>query len=340
MNGRVDILGTTVNSGQQKIYESRRTEGRGAPFFLHDKIPVQSNTNYFNNVLRGMWEPNKLSMIFFSSENILIVQNGIRSGVYEKSDGHFLIGPQDLDTLLIIMRSVYLQHSANKPNHIAQQISELNKIVLDYSIPQILGEAKGYIKYKQDISTLPTPMSRPSYMSMAGINTYKMKDPFGETECTKIDDLKFQRFEDTTQGNRGTKNTGNMWEQGNIQKKREKEITNIFKYQKKFGLNTECFGKLCTTNLPREDKILVSEYKGVTWDPRQQMWMASIKIDAGGGQKEHKLGYFSNEWDAALRYDQSVREYKGANQDVNFEKIQYDDKDKLVQISYKDREHY
>ena len=68
--------------------------------------------------------------------------------------------------------------------------------------------------------------------------------------------------------------------------------------------------------------------------------MASIKIDAGGGQKEHKLGYFSNEWDAALRYDQSVREYKGANQDVNFEKIQYDDKDKLVQISYKDREHY
>ena len=55
MNGRVDILGTTVNEGQQKIYESRRIEGRGEPFFLHDKIPVQANTNYFNNVLRGMW---------------------------------------------------------------------------------------------------------------------------------------------------------------------------------------------------------------------------------------------------------------------------------------------
>ena len=165
MNGRVDILGTTVSEGQQKIYESRRVEGRGKPFFLHDKIPVQANTNYFNNVLRGMWEPNKLSIIFFSSENIQIIQNGIRSGVYEKSDGNFLIGPQDIDTLLIIMRSVYLQHSVNKPDDIAQQISSLNQIVLNYAIPQILGEAKGYIKYKQDISTLAVPIQRPAAAS-------------------------------------------------------------------------------------------------------------------------------------------------------------------------------
>ena len=45
------------------------------------------------------------------------------------------------------------------------QVEALNKLVTDYSVPQICGEAEGYIKYKNDVSTLPTPLSH-------GVSTY------------------------------------------------------------------------------------------------------------------------------------------------------------------------
>ena len=63
------------------------------------------------------------------------------------------------------MRSIFLQHSANLPHSITQQVEELNKLVLDYAIPQICSEAEGYIKYKNDVSTLPVPLSH-------GVSTY------------------------------------------------------------------------------------------------------------------------------------------------------------------------
>ena len=58
------------------------------------------------------------------------------------------------------MRSIFLQHSKNRMDNITQQVEELNKLVLDYCIPQICSEAKGYMKYKRDVSTLAVPLSR------------------------------------------------------------------------------------------------------------------------------------------------------------------------------------
>ena len=59
------------------------------------------------------------------------------------------------------MRSVYLQHSSNKPTNISQQVMALNKIVLDYCIQQVYGEAQGYMKYINDVSTLVVPIAHP-----------------------------------------------------------------------------------------------------------------------------------------------------------------------------------
>ena len=59
------------------------------------------------------------------------------------------------------MRSIFLQNSRNLPGNIQMQINELNKHVLDYAIPQIIGEAEAYIKYKNDVSTLAVPLTRP-----------------------------------------------------------------------------------------------------------------------------------------------------------------------------------
>jgi hypothetical protein len=143
-NGRVNILDNRSNN----------------VFHLYDKIPISEKTTNYRNALTGNMESNVLSETFFSSGNILIIQHGIIAGVYQKSNGRFQVGYQNQDTLKIIMRSIFLQHSKNRMDNITQQVEELNKLVLDYCIPQICSEAKGFMKYKEDVSTLAIPLSR------------------------------------------------------------------------------------------------------------------------------------------------------------------------------------
>ena len=74
------------------------------------------------------------------------------------------------------MRSIYLQHSANMPNNIEQQVTELNQLVCSYSVPQICSEADAYVKYKRDVSTLAVPLARP--LSTYNSNTVELKNFF------------------------------------------------------------------------------------------------------------------------------------------------------------------
>ena len=143
-NGRVDIKTPTTSS----LFE------------LYDKIPANQCVT-FRNATEGLWDETTLSRSFFSQANIQILQNGIRAGVYQRSNGQYLIAPQDCDSLKIVMRSVYLQHAANQMNNVTDQIAELNKIVLDYCIKQVYSEAQGYMKYLDDASTLVVPIAHP-----------------------------------------------------------------------------------------------------------------------------------------------------------------------------------
>ena len=143
-NGRVDI----------------KTPNTSTLFEMYDKIPANQCAT-FRNPTEGLWTDTNLSSAFFSFQNIKMLQNGIRAGVYHKSNGQYTIGPQDGDSLKIIMRSVYLQHSANQTNNITSQVSELNKIVLNYCVQQVYSEAQGYLKYLDDASTLVVPIAHP-----------------------------------------------------------------------------------------------------------------------------------------------------------------------------------
>jgi hypothetical protein len=143
-NGRIDI----------------KSPNTSTLFEMYDKIPANQCVT-FRNPTEGLWTDTYLSQAFFSQQNIQILQNGIRAGVYHKSNSQYTIGPQDCDSLKIVMRSVYLQNAANQPNNITQQVFELNKIVLNYCIQQVYSEAQGYLKYIDDASTLVVPIAHP-----------------------------------------------------------------------------------------------------------------------------------------------------------------------------------
>ena len=145
-----------VNNGRVDI----KSPNTSTLFQMYDKIPANQCVT-FRNATEGIWTSDSLSNAFFSEQNIKIIQNGIRAGVYHRSNSQYVIGQQDCDSLKIVMRSVFLQNSANKPNNITQQIAQLNKIVLEYCIQQVYSEAQGYMKYINDASTLVVPISHP-----------------------------------------------------------------------------------------------------------------------------------------------------------------------------------
>ena len=72
LNGRVNI----------------KTPNTSNLFAMYDKIPANQCTTY-RNPTEGLWDNTALSNAFFSAENMVIIQNGIRAGVYQKSNGQF-----------------------------------------------------------------------------------------------------------------------------------------------------------------------------------------------------------------------------------------------------------
>jgi hypothetical protein len=143
-NGRIDIQSPDTRS----------------LFNMYDKIPAHQCSTY-RNPLEGQWDDSTLSNAYFSKENIQIIQNGIRAGVYKQSNNQYVVAPQDCDSLKIVMRSIYLQYSANLPGNVSGQIEALNQMVLNFCIQQVYSEAKGYMKYLSDASNMYVPIAHP-----------------------------------------------------------------------------------------------------------------------------------------------------------------------------------
>ena len=160
-NGRIDIINKTQGPDISNL------------FAIYDKIPANQCVTFREPTL-GQWDETQLSKAYFSKENIQIIQNGIRLGVYQKSNNQYVVAPQDCDALKIIMRSVFLQHATNQPQNISGQIYQLNKIVLDYCIFHVYSEAQSYIKFLHDVSTLAVPLSNPIIESQKDKNNYLM----------------------------------------------------------------------------------------------------------------------------------------------------------------------
>ena len=106
-NGRIDIIGKTNLD----------------VFTLYDQIPTTDTTSDYREALTGTNSSTQLSHAYFSKENIKIIQNAIKAGVYKLSNGIFTIADQNEDTLKIIMRSIYLQN-AKHGNNVRQQLAQ------------------------------------------------------------------------------------------------------------------------------------------------------------------------------------------------------------------------
>ena len=127
-------------------------------FNMQERINVRNKETNFREPLHE--ESNMLKTVFFCAENVAIIQNGIKSGVFERSKQSIHIPNQNTDTLHIIMYSIYADHAKHQANDITGQVEELNKLVLDYAVNNVYNEAVAYTKYLHDQSTLVVPFAR------------------------------------------------------------------------------------------------------------------------------------------------------------------------------------
>jgi hypothetical protein len=145
-NGKINIMGPNTST----------------LFSMMDKIPINTNTNY-QNVLAGTIQRSPLSDSYFSKQNIQYIQNGIRQGVYDKSQRRIAVDQQPEDQIVTVMRSMYLQYSKNLDTNIDAQVKDLNGLVLNFCINNVFNEAVAYLKYREDASTMHIPITHPIY---------------------------------------------------------------------------------------------------------------------------------------------------------------------------------
>ena len=165
---------SVYTSNTAAIIDQERYNGRcniisqqpdpNAFFKMQERIAIKNTATSYCAAMSGNdWEDSVLSKAYFSKENVQILQNGLRAGVYAMSGNKFVIPPQNIDALKVIMRSYFLQYAEYLPN-VTNEIQKLNQLVLDYAVPSVYGEAVGYAKYTQDQSSLVMPLDMPVHV--------------------------------------------------------------------------------------------------------------------------------------------------------------------------------
>lgn len=161
---------TPINTTVGRLLEGQRQNGLvdiailedpNAMFKMHERINSRNKASQYNDALNGTLEWNVLAQVFFSAENMQIIQNAIRANVYRLSQQKINVPNQNVDALKIIMRGIYLEYAEHYPNDIKGQVEHLNQLVLDYAVPNVYSEAVSYQKYLNDQSYMAMPLDIP-----------------------------------------------------------------------------------------------------------------------------------------------------------------------------------
>lgn len=109
---------------------------------------------------------------FFSKNNIKYLQEKIVINVKDCSKGGYDISEQDENSLLVVMRSIYMDNLTNT-GQTEQEVAYMNHLVIKYCVDNIIVNIKQYIHYLKSISKLPVPMEHPKYMRPDGLKKYR-----------------------------------------------------------------------------------------------------------------------------------------------------------------------
>lgn len=132
-----------------------------------------TENNFERSMMIGIYEPTLLNKLYFSKENLNIIQDQLRHNIYLKSNNKYIVDRQSDIDLQIIMRSMFLQYSPNLDNNITKQIEYLNNLVIEWATPKIISEIEQHNGFINEVQYMPIPMDRPKNLSSKGEKTLK-----------------------------------------------------------------------------------------------------------------------------------------------------------------------
>jgi hypothetical protein len=131
---------------------------------------VDKATEHQINIISRNLNCTEVSKVYFSMDNINLLQTGIRNRILNDTGGEINIGRQKDDELKIVMRSIYFQYGKNRSENIKEQVLDLNTRVIAWCVPEIVSNVKQSQRYIEDISRMPVPLERSVYPSIKGVN--------------------------------------------------------------------------------------------------------------------------------------------------------------------------
>jgi len=149
----------------------------------NDNELSQTNTRY---LFKNLYGDTLLTSLFFSKENIENLQKIIRYVVHRESK--YTIDNQSYKELMIIMRSIFLEHSAHPPlieenmsearkeelrGQYTREVRRLNDLVVNEVVPKVLSQMQQYFDYLRDASQPPQFLEQPKNVSTAGQREYR-----------------------------------------------------------------------------------------------------------------------------------------------------------------------
>jgi hypothetical protein len=129
--------------------------------------------NFKYEALQHIQTPSPLSYLFFSRTNMERIQIELRYQVWIQSGKKYVVDKQSDIEMEVIMRAIFLQYSLNQDKNFKKQIDYLNKLVLDYCVPNVLTEVEQYLGYLDAVQKLPNPLPLPENLSSAGTKTLR-----------------------------------------------------------------------------------------------------------------------------------------------------------------------
>jgi len=109
----------------------------------------------------GICNISDLENNFFSNKNIDIINNKLIITVFKLTNGKFKISKQSSETLIIVMRYVFLYNAKFLPYNIDGQINELNCLVLKEILPNIITSITQKVEYLNYINVRPPLLDLP-----------------------------------------------------------------------------------------------------------------------------------------------------------------------------------
>jgi hypothetical protein len=103
------------------------------------------------HIMISEYHQGNLENVFFSDENIDLINKQLILTVFKKSKNQFVIPNQSKESLIIVMRYVFIEYSRNLPYDINNQIKELNCIVVGEILPNIITNITQRIDYLKEI---------------------------------------------------------------------------------------------------------------------------------------------------------------------------------------------